>query len=52
VLSSAVSSAVLRDFARMADTELVLIDADTTTDAFADRLRWNQAYHRLAHGLR
>jgi L-arabinose isomerase len=52
VLSTAVSSAVLRDFARMAETELVLIDADTTTDAFADRLRWNQAYHRLAHGLR
>ncbi len=52
VLTRAVDSSVLRDFARMAETELVLIDADTTTDAFADRLRWNQAYHRLAHGLR
>jgi L-arabinose isomerase len=52
VLSQAVGSGVLRDFARMAETELVLIDADTTTDAFADRLRWNQAYHRLAGGLR
>jgi L-arabinose isomerase len=52
VLTQAVGSAVLRDFARMADTELVLIDSDTTTDAFADRLRWNQAYYRLAHGLR
>jgi L-arabinose isomerase len=52
VLSRAIGSGVLRDFARMAETELLLIDADTTTDAFADRLRWNQAYHRLAHGLR
>ncbi|GAB3443454.1 L-arabinose isomerase [Actinophytocola sediminis] len=51
VLTQAVGSAVLRDFARMVDTELVLIDQDTTTDAFADRLRWNQAYHRLAKGL-
>jgi L-arabinose isomerase len=51
VLTQAVGSAVLRDFARMAETELVLIDDDTTTDAFADRLRWNQAYYRLAHGL-
>jgi L-arabinose isomerase len=52
VLTQAVGSEVLRDFARMAETELVLIDAATTTDAFADRLRWNQAYHRLATGLR
>jgi L-arabinose isomerase len=52
VLSRTVGSTVLRDFARMAETELVLIDSDTTTDAFADRLRWNQAYYRLAHGLR
>jgi len=51
VLTQAVGSAVLRDFAAMVDTELVLIDRDTTTDAFADRLRWNQAYHRLAKGL-
>ncbi len=52
VLTQAVGAGVLRDFARMAETELVLIDRDTTTDAFADRLRWNQAYHRLALGLR
>ena len=52
VLTQAVGAGVLRDFARMADTELLLIDAATTTDAFADRLRWNQAYHRLAQGLR
>ncbi|MCT2582190.1 L-arabinose isomerase [Actinophytocola gossypii] len=51
VLTQAVGSGVLRDFAQMARTELVLIDEHTTTDAFADRLRWNQAYHRLAQGL-
>jgi L-arabinose isomerase len=51
VLTQSVDSAVLRDFARMAETELVLIDEDTTTDAFTDRLRWNQAYYRLANGL-
>ncbi|WP_415953429.1 L-arabinose isomerase [Streptomyces sp. KLOTTS4A1] len=45
------ASAVLRDFARMTDTELVLIDEGTTTDDFTDRLAWNQAYRRLAQGL-
>ncbi|MGX7828437.1 L-arabinose isomerase [Actinokineospora sp. 24-640] len=52
VLSKAVDASVLRDFAQMAHTELLLIDGATTTDDFADRLRWNQAYHRLAQGLR
>jgi L-arabinose isomerase len=42
---------VVRDFARMTDTELVLIDAATTAEDFADRLRWSQAYHRLAQRL-
>jgi L-arabinose isomerase len=28
-----------------------MIDADTTPAAFADRVRWNQAYYRLAEGL-
>jgi len=51
VLTQSVGAGVLKDFARMAETELVLIDEDTTTDAFADRLRWNQAYYRLANGL-
>ena len=36
---------------QMVRTELLLIDADTTPAAFADRIRWNQAYYRLAHGL-
>ncbi|GAA2695672.1 MULTISPECIES: L-arabinose isomerase [Actinosynnema] len=52
VLTQAVGSEVLRDFAQMSETELVLIDQNTTTEQFADRLRWNQAYYRLAQGLR
>jgi len=35
----------------MLGTELALIDTDTTTRRFAQELRWNQAYHRLAQGL-
>ncbi|MEV6346850.1 L-arabinose isomerase [Actinoplanes sp. NPDC051851] len=51
VLTQAVGAEVLRDFATMAQTELLLIDGRTTTDDFADRVRWNQAYHRLARPL-
>ncbi|WP_410812731.1 L-arabinose isomerase [Micromonospora sp. 067-2] len=51
VLTRAVGADALRDFATMLHTELLLIDADTTTTTFTDRLRWNQAYHRLAQGL-
>jgi L-arabinose isomerase len=51
VLTQAVGAEVLRDFATMAQTELLLIDDRTTTDDFADRVRWNQAYHRLARPL-
>jgi L-arabinose isomerase len=52
VMTQAVGAEVLRDFANMVNTELVLIDQDTTTGSFSDRLRWNQAYFRLAQGLR
>lgn len=51
VLTQAVGADVLRDFAQMVHTELVVIDKHTTTAAFSDRLRWNHAYHRLAQGL-
>jgi L-arabinose isomerase len=51
VLTQAVAAESLRDFAEMARTELLLIDETTTTADFADRLRWNQAYYRLARGL-
>ncbi|QFZ18149.1 L-arabinose isomerase [Saccharothrix syringae] len=52
VMTQAVGAEVLHDFAQMVHTELVVIDGDTTTASFADRLRWNQAYFRLAQGLR
>ena len=51
VLSQAVGTETLRDFAQMVHTELLVIDAQTTPADFADRVRWNQAYHRLAQGL-
>ena len=51
VLSQGVGPQTLADFAQMVHTELLLIDESTTTDAFADRIRWNQAYYRIAQGL-
>jgi L-arabinose isomerase len=51
VLTSAVGAETLRDFAEMLRTELLLIDERTTPADFTDRLRWNQAYHRLARPL-
>ncbi|HEY6793096.1 MAG TPA: L-arabinose isomerase [Kineosporiaceae bacterium] len=51
VLTQALDAETLRDLAAMLRTELVVIDADTTTASFADHLRWNQAYYRLAAGI-
>jgi L-arabinose isomerase len=51
VLSSAVAIDVLVDFATIARTELVVIDAATSVRQFSNELRWNQAYYRLARGL-
>ena len=51
VLSTAVSAEALDDFARIAGTELLLIDATTDRRQFAHQLRWNQAYYHLARGL-
>jgi L-arabinose isomerase len=51
VLSTAVGAEELTDLAEMTRTELLLIDGSTTRTAFADRIRWNQAYYRLAQGL-
>jgi L-arabinose isomerase len=51
VLSQAVDTETLVDFAHMLHTELLVIDGDTTARAFADHVRWNQAYYRLAQGL-
>ena len=51
VLSTALRREHLDDFAEMAGVELAFIDESTTTRRFADELRWNNAYHRLAAGL-
>ncbi len=51
VLSKAIGVEVLADLAEMADTEMLVIDADTTARSFQRELRWNAAYHRLAEGL-
>lgn len=51
VLSTAVGTDELVDFAAMAGVELLIIDQNTTPRAFANELRWNQAYYRLAQGL-
>ncbi|MEV6303594.1 L-arabinose isomerase [Actinoplanes sp. NPDC051861] len=51
VLTQAVNAETLRDFAEMAQTELLMIDSRTTPADFADRVRWNQAYYRLARPL-
>ncbi|WP_410615417.1 L-arabinose isomerase [Amycolatopsis sp. lyj-109] len=51
VLTQAVGTETLRDFANLLGVELLVIDKDTTPYDFADRIRWNQAYHRLAQGF-
>ncbi|MEU4692917.1 L-arabinose isomerase [Actinoplanes sp. NPDC023714] len=51
VLTQAVGAETLRDFAEMAQTELLMIDNRTTPADFADRVRWNQAYYRLNRPL-
>jgi L-arabinose isomerase len=51
VLSKAVGTDVLADFAEMAGVEFLVIDAGTTVPAFKRELRWNSAYYHLARGL-
>jgi L-arabinose isomerase len=51
VMTQSVGMATLRDFAAMVRTEIAVIDARTEPYEFADRLRWNQAYYRVAEGL-
>ncbi|WP_440708712.1 L-arabinose isomerase [Herbiconiux sp. YIM B11900] len=51
VMSTAVGIEVFEDFAAIAKTELLTIDAETTRKGFANEVRWNQAYYRLAQGL-
>jgi len=51
VLSTAVGIEEFTDFAEMARTELLVIDNATTRRGFANEIRWNQAYYRLAQGF-
>lgn len=51
VMSTAVGIEAFRDFAEMAEVELLVIDDTTRLPEFQQQVRWNQAYHRLAQGL-
>jgi L-arabinose isomerase len=51
VMSTAVGIEAFSDFARMARTELLVIDENTTVRDFARELDWNAAYYRLARGI-
>ena len=51
VLTTSVSLETLDDFARMANVEHVVIDADTTPRSFRKELQYSAAYHRLAARL-
>ncbi|MHA7263094.1 L-arabinose isomerase [Arthrobacter sp. TMN-37] len=51
VLSTAIGLEVFEDFAVLAETELLRIDASTTLREFQRELRWNAAYYRLASKL-
>jgi L-arabinose isomerase len=51
VLTTALGTGTVDDFAEMTGTELLIIDADTTVRAFQHELRWNDVYHQAAAGL-
>ncbi|PFG42346.1 L-arabinose isomerase [Isoptericola jiangsuensis] len=51
VMSTAAGIEAFEVFAQIAGTELLVIDEDTTRRGFADQVRWNQVYYRLARGL-
>jgi L-arabinose isomerase len=52
VLTQAFDKEVLCDFAEMARLECLVIDADTRIATFKNEIRWNEAYYRLARGLK
>jgi L-arabinose isomerase len=51
VMTNAVGIEAWEDFARMADTELVVIDNDTRPREFEQQLKWSAAYWRLQRGI-
>jgi len=51
VLTTAVGIEAWEIFAELARTELLVIDESTTRRGFADQVRWNQVYYRVAQGF-
>ncbi|WP_407318804.1 L-arabinose isomerase [Isoptericola halotolerans] len=51
VMSTAAGIEAFEVFAQIARTELLVIDESTTRRGFADQVRWNQVYYRVAQGL-
>jgi L-arabinose isomerase len=51
VMSTSVGIDVFKDFADIADLEILVIDNSTTLRDFAKEVRWNQVYYRFARGL-
>ncbi|MCK9896849.1 L-arabinose isomerase [Frankia sp. AgB32] len=51
VMSTAVDTDQIAEFATILGVELLVIDGATNRRDFADRIRWNQAYYRLAQGF-
>jgi L-arabinose isomerase len=51
VLSTAVHTEELVDFANLLGIELLIIDGSTNRRDFTNQIRWNQAYYRLAQGF-
>jgi len=46
-MSNQLDPQVIKDFARMAGIELLVIDANTTLDEFDKQIQWNTAYYAL-----
>src|SRR6202034_1966665 len=51
VMSTAIGIEAFEDYARIAGTELLIIDQATTLRAFEEQIRANAAYYRLARGI-
>lgn len=49
--SFSVTTELLKDFARMAGNEFLIIDENTKVDEFIDKLHWNDLYCQLIKGL-
>jgi L-arabinose isomerase len=51
VMTTAVGIEAIIDYARIAGTELVVIDETSTARSIEQELRWDGAYYRLARGI-